>query len=85
MQLFCLTCKEPFLPFLATDPGELLYPHGYDDHESCRGRECDCRGQDRAVESIRSFHQVHAGHSLTERVYQHGEQPCAQQGENVCS
>jgi hypothetical protein len=84
-ELICETCDETFKPFLGDRPGELLHPHGFDDHELCRGRDCDCRNQDTAVAAVRAFHQNHAGHSLAERIYQRGEQPCAQQEKQPCS
>ncbi len=51
--LYCETCKERFDPLLATSPDEMLYPDYEDEH-----------GGTNNLESLRSFHEKHRGHSL---------------------
>lgn len=75
-QLRCVTCNEDFLPFLSTQPGEMLYPSGESECKRCSahanvGEYCSSCGMwcsSTAFDSVTEFIHKHRikGHQLEE-------------------
>lgn len=69
--LQCETCKEKFLPILATTQNELLYPEYEEVQEQVGTRNAD---------ALQDFHDRHRGHTLTvilDRPEYHKTRPCS--------